>query len=119
MVGVRWGPGEAVGVGGVGGVEGGLAELLDVGPGAVVDADRRVIVQPGMVVVVVVVVAEIIEELLCFGEAGEMGGVGGAVFHGFEDGFGVGVVVGDAGSGQGSGDAESLVEVGEAGGDHG
>lgn len=33
------------------------------------------------------------------------------MFHGFEDGFGVGVVVGDAGSGQGSGDAESLVEV--------
>ena len=51
-------------IGAVCSVQGGLSKGLNVGPGAVMHADRCVELQPGVVVMIVVVVSEVVEEFL-------------------------------------------------------
>jgi hypothetical protein len=84
-----------VGVGSVGGVEGGGALGADLGGGAVVDRRRGVQADAGVAVVMVVIVEEGVAEGAGVFDAAEVGWEGGAVLEGLVDRFGVGVVVGD------------------------
>jgi hypothetical protein len=77
----------------VGGVQGGLAVFADLFGGAVVHGRRCVPADPGVTVLVVVGGEEFIAECAGVGERAEPVRKVGHVFHGFELGFGVRVVV--------------------------
>ncbi len=75
---------EAVGFGGVGVVEDGLAVGADGVVVAVVDAGWGVVADAGVAVVVVVVVEELVDEGSGVGEAGEAFGEAGCVLQRLE-----------------------------------
>ena len=78
---------EAFGVRSPGGVECGVAVLVDAVGVAVVDVGGSVHPDPGVAVVVVVGVHELAEELPGVPEGGEPVGEDGQVFHRLEQGF--------------------------------
>ena len=115
----RRGAFEAVWLGAEGGVEGCLSgseagfdeSAVDIGGGEQSDA--------GVPVLVVVPVEEGLAVCAGVFDGAEAFGEVGAVFQGFELGFGVGVVVGDLGPGVGFGDAEIGQEQSDGLGLHG
>jgi len=78
----------------VGGLQGDLALLPDLGVGAVVDGRWGVQRDPGMAVLVVVVGEELLAEHAGVGQGPEGGRQRGGVLQGLERGFAIGVVVG-------------------------
>src|SRR5688572_14874286 len=96
---MRWRPlNKPLGVSCVGEVERSLPSRDDVVSTAVMDVARSEQGDARVVVALVVPVEELGEEGPGFLEGAESGRHGGLVLEGLEDGFGVRVIVGDAGS---------------------